>query len=173
MTREPATPAEAGAMEPIDQLRACLLREYMALQDFVDFLERELKDIAGFNADKLASNTADKERRLAELDAIERQRGRLVGLLGVARGEDEMRIVLAEHPNFAVNMSQVWEGILSASERARQLNETNGRLIASQLAYYEGRMTALIRFARPESCATYGADGRTQSPAFSLASARA
>ncbi len=160
-------------MEPIDQLRACLLREYMALQDFVDFLERELKDIAGFNAEKLAANTADKERRLAELDAIERQRGRLVGQLGIAAGPEEMNTVLMRHPAFAANMGKVWEGILTASERARALNETNGRLIASQLAYFEGRMTALIRFARPESCATYGADGRTQAPIFNLANARA
>ena len=169
-----ALPTDAGrptgGLSAIDELRACLLREYMELKDFVDFLERELKDIADFDAEKLIVNTAAKERRLVLLAALDRQREQLLGRIGVAASATGMETLLRDQPEFASTMRKVWEGILAAGAQARQLNQTNGRLIASQLAYYESRMSALVRFARPES--TYGADGRPQSQAWSLANTR-
>lgn len=161
-------PGELGA---IDELRACLLREYMELKDFVDFLGRELKDIAGFDAEKLIGNTAAKEQRLARLAAIDRQRDALLTRMGVPATANGMATVLRDHPEFAHTMQKVWDGIIATGTQAQQLNETNGRLIASQLAYYESRMSALVRLARPE--ATYGADGRPQAQAWSLANTRA
>ncbi|MDX2218626.1 MAG: flagellar protein FlgN [Burkholderiales bacterium] len=161
-------PGELGA---IDELRACLLREYMELQDFVDFLERELKDIAGFDAEKLIGNTTAKEQRLARLAAIDRQRDMLLARMGIPATANGMATLLRDEPEFAQTMRKVWDGIVATGTRAQQLNETNGRLIASQLAYYESRMSALVRLARPDS--TYGADGRPQTHGWTLANTRA
>jgi flagellar biosynthesis/type III secretory pathway chaperone len=165
-------PAEPSGTElgALDELRACLLRQYMALKDFVDFLDRELKDIAGFDAEKLIENTAAKEQRLAVVAAIDRQRDGLLVRLGMPATAEGMNRLLRDQPEFARSMQKVWEGIVATGAHARQLNETNGRLIASQLAYYESRMSALIRAARPD--ATYGSDGRPQSRAWSLANTR-
>lgn len=167
----PAGQDRPGELGALDELRACLLREYMELKDFVDFLGRELKDIAGFDAEKLIGNTAAKEQRLARLAAIDRQRDALLARMGVAANASGMSTLLRDNPEFAHTMRKVWDGIIATGTQAQQLNETNGRLIASQLAYYESRMSALVRFARPES--TYGADGRPQAQAWSLANTRA
>lgn len=95
----------------------------------------------------------------ARLDDAATRRNNELAKAGFEAGREGMLSWLSTLPATDDNQER-WRELLAAAREARDINETNGKLIASRL---QGNQQALaILTAAADQAATYGPDGHTK-----------
>lgn len=113
----------------VDELLQALQAERAALAALVCLLEREQSLLVAGDAVAIEQISDEKE-----------QAARRAESLGGARA------VLAARPDPAQGdaAAQAWRALLAEAQRARSLNEANGRLIAVQAGFVQARLASLV-----------------------------
>lgn len=147
----------AGA--PPIPLQNLIAEEVARLRDFLVLLEKEQQALAAGDVDRLLPLADDKNRLFGRLAQLGEARGQALAAAGFTADRQGMEGWLARQPN-ANGAGRTWQELLSLAEKARALNEINGKLIASRLADNQQALSALM--AAANQAALYGPDGQAR-----------
>jgi flagella synthesis protein FlgN len=147
----------AGA--PPIPLQNLIAEEVAQLRDFLVLLEKEQQALAAGDVDRLLPLADDKNRLFGRLAQLGEARGQALAAAGFTADRQGMEGWLARQPN-ANGAGRTWQELLSLAEKARALNEINGKLIASRLADNQQALSALM--AAANQAALYGPDGQAR-----------
>lgn len=147
----------AGA--PPIPLQNLIAEEVARLRDFLVLLEKEQQALAAGDVDRLLPLADDKNRLFGRLAQLGEARGQALAAAGFPADRQGMEGWLARQPN-ANGAGRTWQELLSLAEKARALNEINGKLIASRLADNQQALSALM--AAANQAALYGPDGQAR-----------
>jgi flagellar biosynthesis protein FlgN len=131
-------------------------RELTSLQRFRVLLEQERQALTGVQADALPSIVDEKAKLAASLSALEASRDELLVQAGGPKGRAGMEAWLKKCPNPATE-NQRWSELLDLAAKARQENETNGRLINLLLKQNQDALSILLSGG---GGSIYGPDGQ-------------
>ncbi len=145
-------------------LAQLLGEESAKLVEFLGLLKREQELLSRGEAN--TANTIDallplvdkKTALAAELAALAQSRERLLAALGLAAGRSGMETWLARPDRTA--QRPAWQRLLDLASQARDLNETNGKLIALNLQHNQQALATLMTAAN--RAMNYGPDGQQQ-----------
>jgi len=137
-----------------EAVAAALERETEALSEFVALLTEEQKHLGAGDSEAVVALTSRKEAAAQRLAALGEQReAALVAGYGAA-GRAGIERWLAE----AGQAGDLWQRLLALAAEARNLNQTNGKLIALHLQHNQKALDALLRAG--DRAMTYGPDGQ-------------
>jgi flagella synthesis protein FlgN len=148
----------SGASPPSSP-HTLLVEEAAQLRDFLVLLEKEQQALAGGDLEKLLPLAAEKNRSFAALSQLGEARGRALMAAGLAASRQGMESWLAQHPD-AGKARRDWQAFLDLADRARNLNQINGGLIAARLAHNQQALATLM--AAANQAALYGPDGQAR-----------
>lgn len=140
-------------------LQDLIAEEVAQLRDFLVLLEQEQQALAGGDVERLLPLAEDKNRRFGRLAELGAARGQALAAGGFSADRQGMDGWLQRHPEL-VGARRAWQELLALAERARFLNETNGKLIAARLADNQQALSALMAAANQASL--YGPDGQAR-----------
>lgn len=143
----------------MESLSELLVREPSALRRFCALLEEERRVLGGAQADRLPDIAAQKALLAGQLSQLETRRDGLLAQGGFAKGRSGMEAWLASRPGGDAERDR-WNELLQLAGRARDENESNGRLINLLLKQNREALAVLLS-AGDESI--YGADGQQRS----------
>ncbi|MEW5864198.1 MAG: flagellar export chaperone FlgN [Pseudomonadota bacterium] len=112
-----------------DELLQALAAERAALAALVAVLEREQVLLAAGEAEPIEEIAREKEQAVHRAEGLGAARARLAARPDQAQGEAA---------------AQAWRALLGEAQRARSLNEANGRLIAVQAGFVHARLASLV-----------------------------
>lgn len=145
----------------MDSLSELLVGELVDLKRFCALLEEERKVLTGAQADQLPDIAAEKSTLAGRLSQFEAQRDAMLINSGFAKGRPGIEAWLASRPN-AVVERQRWRELLKLATKARDGNETNGRLINLLLKQNQEALSVLLSGG---AGSIYGADGQQRTVA--------
>ena len=151
-------------------IAACLQLELGAARTFLEILQQEERALVEGEIERLETLSADKlqmAERLAELAARRNQCLATLSLDPDSKGMEawladcRRRDTLAERPvaGTAAKAAAAWRYLLQVAQTARQLNQTNGKMIAARLQHHQQAFAALQSAAGVVSL--YGPRGQT------------
>lgn len=129
--------------------------ELVALQSFIDVLRREQNALVKADVDQLISISSDKLKQAEHLNQLARARVSALESLGIRSDRLHVEAWLASQPR---ETSDAWNALIEAAKIAQHLNQTNGKLIESQLQNNQQALNMLASAANQS--AVYGADGQ-------------
>jgi flagellar biosynthesis/type III secretory pathway chaperone len=132
--------------------------EFKLMHDLKQLLELEQAILIENEADKLATTLQEKNKLIAEINQLEKQRTHHLNQLGHSNDAEGMQTFLAQQN--ATNLPQTWQELMGVSSQAQELNRNNGMLISRQLNRNQQALSILQK-NDPHS-STYGADGQTK-----------
>jgi len=133
-----------------------VVRELTSVQRFRVLLEQERKALTGIQADALPAIVEEKAKLAAALSALEAGRDELLIQGGQPKGRIGMEAWLKSCPD-PVAENQRWSELLELAAKARQENETNGRLINLLLKQNQDALSILLSSG---GGSIYGPDGQ-------------
>ena len=142
----------------MESLSELLVGELSDLKHFCALIEEERKALTGAQADRLPAVATEKASLAARLSQLETQRDELLAKDGLPRGRSGVDAWLANHPD--ADVKRMWNDLLKLASKARDGNETNGRLINLLLKQNQEALSVLVS-GGTESI--YGADGQQRS----------
>lgn len=125
----------------VDELLQALQAERAALAALVSVLEREQSLLVAGEAGPIEQIADEKEHAARRAESMGLARAALAARPDPAQGEAA---------------AQAWRALLAEAQRARSLNEANGRLIALQAGFVRARLASL---AGESAGASYGPEG--------------
>ncbi len=137
---------------------AALQSEREALGAFVNLLQAEQAILVDGDADRLAALTPEKATQLDLLTALGKERKRNLNAQNLDDSADGMLTWLSRNSGFSAAVRKIWQELLTRAETARQLNETNGRLIEERLQHNRLKLAVLQTGARSDG--VYRPDGQ-------------
>lgn len=140
-------------------LKHLLIEEAARLRDFLVLLEKEQQALADGDVERLMPIAAEKTELFGRLAQLGESRGRALAAEGLAADRQGMESWLGRHPDQA-GAKQDWLALLAMAEKARALNQTNGKLIATRLAHNQQALATLMNAANQASL--YGPDGQAR-----------
>ena len=154
------------------EFAAALRLERDAVSAFVEILQREQDALIQGADEELDFLAATKERMLKELAGFAERRNHYLASRGLTQNGKGVDAWLAQGPNTAsaeqpAESTSVWNDLMRLAWTARQLNQTNGAIIATRLQRTQRALEALRRAAG--TVALYGPKGQT----FGIGSGRA
>ena len=138
---------------------ACIEAEREALGRLTELLRDEQRALVTGDLEKLASYADPKAKLLFELSRCADERAHLLRTHGYAADAAGMDNLLRKLGDDTAAVVSDWQRLLDDSKLARQLNETNGTLIAARMRGTQQALGVLLRAARIPG--TYAADGTT------------
>jgi flagella synthesis protein FlgN len=142
---------------PVDRLVAKLLRdETAALHEFVAVLQEEQNALASGQLDELLPLAKNKGELAGRLSALDDERLRAIG---AGQGSDhakKMTAWLESSPD--PTLAAAWLALLGLAARAREINTTNGNLIAERMRHNQKALAILV--AAGDTASLYGPDGQ-------------
>lgn len=138
-------------------MAALLEEENREVQAFVELLRQEQAALVGGDqADALMALVERKAQFSIRLEALDARREQALTEQGHGKGRSGMEAWLAAVADPAV--SARWQALLAQAAEARQLNETNGKLIAMHWQHNQAALATLMTAAN--RAMTYGPDGQ-------------
>lgn len=131
-----------------------LAEETSAAQELLRCLEEEQRQLTSAQVDSLPDTVARKAVMVSRMSTLAQRRHRLLAAAGHAASEAGMQSWLQLQPGFEA----AWQELLELARRARELNQTNGILINTQLARTRAALSVLQQ--RPQGSTVYGPDGQ-------------
>lgn len=153
--------ADSGAtMDAALGIERVLQQEGRAIGEFIQLLAREQRALAEHRLDSINDFASEKAARLAVLAGFAGKRAEQMRTAGHGADADGLRAWLAA---FAAvpGVAREWARVTDLARRARELNEDNGRLIASGLQRTQRLLAFLNKAASNEP--VYAADGLARS----------
>lgn len=151
----------AISVQAASALAALLGEEVREVAAFVELLRQEqsLLTAAG-SGDSLMPLIERKSEFVVRLKALADRREHILGTAGLGSGRAAMEAWLGTSHGTAPAAS-VWQRLLALAAEARQLNETNGKLIGIHWQHNQAALAALMSAAN--GATTYGPDGQQRS----------
>lgn len=136
--------------------------ELAALNRFIEVLHREQTALVNIDVDSLITLSTEKIKQAEQLNRLAQARVAALAGLGIHGDRSRVEVWLATQPRAT---AEAWNALIEAANTAQQLNQTNGKLIESQLQHNQQALNTLLSAASQSS--VYGADGqpRTTYPA--------
>lgn len=150
--------SRAGTQSP-SLLSNLLIEEAAQLRDFVALLEREQQALVGGDVDRLMPLAAEKTEVFSRLAGLGEARNQALAAQSLPPDRAGMETWLGRHAELA-GSRRAWQELLTMAEKARVLNQVNGKLIASRLAGNQQALSALL--AAANQAALYGPDGQAR-----------
>lgn len=152
-----AGPAK-GAKPAVESLSELLAGELAELKRFCVLLDEERKVLTGAQADRLADIANEKSSLAAQIGRRESHRDAMLAKKGLPKGRPGIDAWLASLPNPEAERTR-WQELLELAARARDENQTNGRLIGLLLRQNEEAISLLVSGGADS---VYGNDGQTR-----------
>ena len=137
-------------------LASLLAQETEVLRRFLALLEREQALLAAGDVDGLTAVAPEKSAFAEQLGLLARQRESQLAAANCPRMGDWLA-----RPGHGA-LETAWQDLLDLARRAKDLNETNGRLIALRLQHNQQALATLL--AATNQAMTYGPDGQQRGP---------
>ena len=132
-----------------------LAEEVSCARELSTCLELEQRQLANVDgADSLQATVAAKNLLVAKMTSLAERRHKALAACGFAPSEAGMRAWLEQSPA----SSTLWNELLVAARRARDLNQTNGMLINTHMARTRSALSVLQQ--KPAGSTVYGPDGQ-------------
>jgi len=143
------------------ELALLLKNEIHSLEEFLQLLLTEQDSLATGARDKVGAQMEDKTRVLQKLTRYTRQRGEILRAQQCAANSSGMQTWLNRvSADTRAEIEGLWQSLLRLTQRAFQVNRTNGVLIESGLRANQGAIGVLC--AAVNLGQVYGHDGRPQ-----------
>lgn len=143
---------------PLPPLAQTLVEEIGRLEAFIALLEREQALLETGETEALHPLIEQKNALAGALAEFDRSRERALAQLGLPAGRAGIEAWLASEAGAPYQAK--WQRLLELAQRARDLNETNGKLIQLHLSHHQQAFAALMSAAN--QITTYGPDGQQQ-----------
>lgn len=143
-------------------MAALLDEEIREIKTFVELLRQEQALLgAGGKGDTLMALAERKFEFTTRLEALSQRRMQMLTAHGQGTGRAGMQAWLAAVPAGDSSRAR-WPELLALAAEARQLNETNGKLIGLYWQHNQAALAALMSAA--DRAMTYGPDGQPKAP---------
>jgi flagella synthesis protein FlgN len=129
--------------------------ELAALGRFTEILQQEQAALIKADVDQLILISAEKLKQAELLNRLSSERLSALNIQNVPSDRLSMESWLSSQPAQVV---AAWNALLEAAKTAQQLNQTNGKLIESQLQSNQQALNVLANAANKS--AVYGSDGQ-------------
>lgn len=150
----------SGARADHDRILQHLVdEEAAALRDFISLLEREQDVLVRGDAEHLLPLAAEKNECFARLATLGGRRNQALAQAGFAADRAGIESWLAGRSDLLAARRR-WQELLERLGHARDLNRTNGTLIATRLQHNQQALQALLSAANQASL--YGPDGQAR-----------
>lgn len=129
--------------------------ELAALRRFIEILQREQTALVNADVNQLVTMSTEKLQQAELLNQLARARVTALENLGIRGDRAHVEAWLAGQTR---DTAEAWNALIEAAKTAQQLNQTNGKLIESQLQNNQQALNTLVSAANQSS--VYGADGQ-------------
>ena len=151
--------ASASAPSAVDRKNA-LRAEIAGFQALINVLEAEADALRRADAEALSILSNAKLERVAQLQALARQRSLELKRAGLPETAAGAKAWAGQSGPDAATCSDAWDRLTKLALEAKRQNDVNGRLAARQRWHFDAALGALIQAAGVSSL--YGADGRAR-----------
>lgn len=134
-----------------------LAEELAQLKKFVEVLREEQEALSVGAVDTLMRLVEYKSALALQLGNLAKQREDMLGAAGFGLGREAVDAWLADTPGTTVQR-KTWQELLELTMQARNLNETNGKLINLRMQHNQQALAVLM--AAADKAMTYGPDGQ-------------
>jgi flagellar biosynthesis protein FlgN len=140
-------------------LVATLRAEHQAVGEFCRVLEAERDCLTRKDAEALLQITELKSTQVDRLAELSGARAAHLASLQLSRGRKGMAEWLAGYRGReGAELSRLWRETIALAAKARELNQSNGTMIAARLTHNRAALAALQSAARAHNL--YGPDGQ-------------
>lgn len=153
------------ALDPgkLNAFLAGLKRELEAFREFHQVLSAEHQALLGGEADALVALAQRKNQRVIELAQLAEARNRYLTALAGSTNQIGMDAWLDSYdPTDRHRAGQLWRELIDLARSTKDLNQSNGQLIHTQLAHNQQALSVLLG-ANAGTSHLYGADGQAYS----------
>lgn len=144
------------------QLGDIVKSEVSAVREFIEKLNQEQQALIAGEVELLSTLAEEKTALATQLNQFAERRHQLLSTAGLPAGRAGMESWLAEKTTSQASL-QEWEQLLALASQAREINETNGKLIGTRLQHNQQTLNALLE--ANNKATLYGPDGQTRSSA--------
>jgi flagella synthesis protein FlgN len=142
----------------VDRQVAELLRdETAALHDFIAVLQEEQTALANGHLEQLLPLAKSKGELAGRLSALDEERLRAIGASAASDRAQRMTTWLGSSTD--PTLAAAWSVLLGLAATARELNATNGNLIAERIRHNQQALAVLLDTG---DASLYGPDGQTR-----------
>ena len=149
---------DAGPAASAAVFVAGLRDEHAALVAFTGLLQAEQDALVQGDADRLGELAADKAAKLELLTHLGEQRNCHLASQSLDASAEGMLAWIKRNQGFSAAVTKIWQALLAQAEKAQQLNNNNGALIASRQQQNRLKLSVLQTAAAPDG--VYRADGQ-------------
>jgi len=139
-------------------LQNLIAEEVAQLRNFLVLLEQEQQALAAGDVERLLPLAEDKNKLFGRLAQLGEARGKALAAFGFAADRQGMEGWLGRQTD--AGAGRTWQELLALAEKARALNQINGKLIATRLADNQQALSTLM--AAANQAALYGPDGQAR-----------
>lgn len=122
---------------------AVLMDEKNTIQRFIEILKKEEDALVQGNIDDVDFLASDKTRLVEKLIQLGEQRSQYLLTQGLSTDSAGMNEWLAKHAVNNSDAQKLWNELLLLAKNAKQINQTNGLIISSQLQHNQRAFSAL------------------------------
>ena len=140
----------------LQELNRLISEEQNGYTELIALLQQEQRELISGTAHKLEAIAQQKAELLQELDSLAQQRADHMRVLGLVT-LTAWRAWLADKPE----LLSIWLGLEVMAEKAKLINEINGKLIATHMEQVEASLDVL--FTSDQSTFAYRRDGAARS----------
>lgn len=148
------SPAGIGNHQSATAVADLLAEEVRLLGSFVELLHQERQLLQDGTVDALPALAERKSALAGQLADLNGQREKQLAAAGLGSGRPAMEAWLATGPAHRTK----WQKLLELADLARNLNETNGKLVAILMQNNQQALATLL--AAGGQLVTYGPDGQ-------------
>jgi flagellar biosynthesis protein FlgN len=123
------------------EFTAALMDEKNTIQVFIEILKKEEDALVQGKIDDVDFLASDKTRLVEKLMQLGEQRSQYLLTQGYSTDSAGMNEWLAKHIN--PDTQTLWNELLQLAKNAKQINQTNGLIISSQLQHNQRAFSAL------------------------------
>lgn len=152
---EPVTPVNSNA-----DLEQSLAEETAELESLLALLRGEQAALRVRDMEQVHALAIAKRERLVRLSAFDSARRAFLQTNRLSQDHAGMLEYIERVPGHRAAVSNNWRRLLANAAEARRINAVNGKLIANQLHYVAGALSAMRQSASHLLC--YGADGHAR-----------
>ena len=131
--------------------------ELLLIQQLNDVLEQEQAHLLADDIESLQLNTQTKSQLVSKLTMANQQRLHALTGYDLPKQETSMSIWLEKFAD--VRLKSLWQQLLDNTNKAKELNQTNGLLLNRLSARTQNALTVL-HGQSPASASLYGRDGQ-------------
>ncbi|MCB1986001.1 MAG: flagellar protein FlgN [Burkholderiales bacterium] len=139
-----------------DKFVATFEDEKRTVQAFVEVLKKEEDALIHGRIDDLDMLASDKARLAEKLEFQAKQRMQYLSFLGYSPDKNGMTLWLSKQSN--PELQAIWNDLTELVKLAQQINQTNGKVISTQLQYNQRAYMALQSAAG--NISLYGSKGQ-------------